>query len=553
VRAYSVTAVTAPQIFPSGKLVYYRRAKGATDAGVQYDEATDSAGMLYVLSEDLEEQGGKLRLKLKPGQKLEPLVLRANAGECIQVTLNNKIPPSFNSTLQSLGANVGAVLLNPSNAGPGVLDPYPSLEVGLHPQLVAHDITSSSGFNAGVNPVQTVAPGGMMPVYQWYAGSLELGKDGKLVGKPMELGAINLIAADPLGQPEHGMIGALVIEPAGSTWKEDPGSRASATVTPGGGGQPFREFVMMVQENLFLDQASIFTAFNYGTEHIPNRYNGNSAVTDLSCAFSNRLQYLPDPVGDPQSVVFTAPAGMPARFRVLHSGTAGDGVVTLAGHSWQDEPYVDGSSRIGDNPTSNSTTSRTTFGTGGHFDLVIPSAGGTNAVPGDYLIKDFPPQYFTSGTWGVLRVTPAGSDTVTITSQTELGKPGVVKGNVTVGPSGQFAASVALFAGPPSGSRCSGMVLGTAPIDPVSGQWAFKGTGAQCAQSSGGGVAGWAPTQPSCVPPKAAAPPSLVRRAAPQAPAAPGVLDRPRFQPRPPRELVNEQRALKRQQATQKP
>jgi len=41
-----------------------------------------------------------------------------------------------------------------------------------------------------------------------------------------------------------------------------------------------------------------------------------------------------------------------------------------------------------------------------HFDLVLPSAGGSNAVPGDYLIHDRAGMGNLSGLWEVLRVTP---------------------------------------------------------------------------------------------------------------------------------------------------
>ena len=59
--------------------------------------------------------------------------------------------------------------------------------------------------------------------------------------------------------------------------------------------------------------------------------------------------------GDPVTPIFRAPAGMPARFRLLMPGGIGDNqqVFELTGHVWQEEPYTDGSTKIGFNPKSN--------------------------------------------------------------------------------------------------------------------------------------------------------------------------------------------------------
>jgi hypothetical protein len=36
---------------------------------------------------------------------------------------------------------------------------------------------------------------------------------------------------------------------------------------------------------------------------------------------------------------------------------------------------------------------------------MLPSAGGVNAIPGDYLFRDYGAYGNTSGLWGLLRVT----------------------------------------------------------------------------------------------------------------------------------------------------
>ncbi|WP_224367840.1 copper oxidase [Hyalangium versicolor] len=474
-RLYNVSAVSARQVLGSQQLVYYQRA---LDKSGTTDIVSDPDALLYVRSEDLEEAQGKLSLKLLPGRKPEPLVLRANAGDCIQVTLSNRLPANFsfkNGDIQKGLSNLG-------NFGT-ITMPFPSLEVGLHPQLVDYNSSQSNGFNVGINPVQTVAPGGAPKTYRWYAGSLDTGASGQVVGTPMELGASNLVASDPLGQPEHGLAAALVIEPAGSTWQEDPNTALSATVTPGS-GSAFREFVIIEQQNLNLSNPAtknnVFAALNYGTEPITNRYGASTVVPpDLSCAFSNQLAWTAEPVGDPQTFVFSAPAGMPARFRVLHSGPSGDAVITLTGHSWQEEPYTQSSTRMGDNPKSRVTTSRAGFGPGGHFDMVV-QAGGAQAIPGDYLFTDYPAQNLSSGTWGIFRVTPKNTDTLTFTSQqTQSGANTILRlaGNVTLGPSGQFASAVEVFGGStptsadPCGTQSPTRTVANVPVDRTTGQW----------------------------------------------------------------------------------
>ena len=121
----------------------------------------------------------------------------------------------------------------------------------MHPQLVAFDVTRSNGVNAGNNPPMTVKPGDRK-TFTWYAGRIEQqrGKSPKYI--PVEFGSIPLTPSDPLMQHPFGMIGSLIIEPAGAGWQPDSNSRASANVCKGpcsGGNVLFREFVLMVQDD----------------------------------------------------------------------------------------------------------------------------------------------------------------------------------------------------------------------------------------------------------------------------------------------------------------
>ncbi|MCY1312754.1 hypothetical protein D9M70_632030 [compost metagenome] len=40
-----------------------------------------------------------------------------------------------------------------------------------------------------------------------------------------------------------------------------------------------------------------------------------------------------------------------------------------------------------------------------HFSMMFPSAGGANAIPGDYLFRDYGGFGNLAGLWGILRVT----------------------------------------------------------------------------------------------------------------------------------------------------
>ena len=121
--------------------------------------------------------------------------------------------------------------------------------MGLHPQLLSYDITTSNGVNIGLNPTQTVAPGEVAN-YTWYAGSIEPDGSGGIRHVPVEFGSVSLSPADPLMQHPFGLIGALVVEPEGASWTTDPNTRTAANVVAEDGTLLFREFVTVVQDDV---------------------------------------------------------------------------------------------------------------------------------------------------------------------------------------------------------------------------------------------------------------------------------------------------------------
>jgi hypothetical protein len=421
VRVFDVTAVLARDALPEGTLVYNHR-------GGQGGRLNDPTAILYVHSADLDTNG-----KFSDADRMvEPLILRASAGECLEVTLRNKLPDATPPDLD--GFNTMPMIVNRFNAN----EINPSNEVGLNPQLVFFDVSHSNGMNVGHNPVQTVKPG-QSTTYQWYAGSVSV-INNKWVGTPVEFGAANLSSSDPIKHSNKGAIGALIIEPENSSWplsewvpNPDTSSprtqlktRAQATVTLYG-GTSFREFVVLFQNDLnlrFGDGSPIPNtaeaedaedsgqkAFNYRTEPMWKRKNfapdtplEQTRNQDFSDALSNSTAGGQDPV----TPVFTARAGVPVRFRILHpGGHARNNVFQVHGHIWEEEPYTTSSTVLGSNPLSEWKGSQYGIGPGSHFDLILKNgAGGRFGVIGDYLFRDQGSFTFDGGLWGIFRVTP---------------------------------------------------------------------------------------------------------------------------------------------------
>ncbi|HEX8118852.1 MAG TPA: hypothetical protein VF521_16360, partial [Pyrinomonadaceae bacterium] len=407
VRNFDVTAVSAQTALPGGTLVYNSR----TNRGGQLHDPT---AIVFVRSGDLDAAG-----KLAAGKPIEPLVLRANAGDCINVTLTNALPgwpPDLD------GFNTLPMIVEHFNAN----QVAPSGEVGLHPQLLHYDVTRSNGINVGFNPVQT-AKSGLKTTYQWYAGSLSIDSTtGVGTAQPIEFGATNLVSSDPVKHSNKGAIGSLIIEPQGAMWVEDANTRAQATVTKAD-GTSFREFVLMFQNDVNLRAgAGTGTAVPNLAEAEDNEDSGQKAFNYRSEPLWKRMDYAPDAAleftrtldytnvlsnaqvgGDPLTPVFTARVGQPVRFRVLMpAGHARNNVFQLHGHIWEEEPYTNGSSALGSNPLSEWKGSQYGIGPGSHFDMLLKNgAGGYFKVPGDYLYRSQQSFQFDGGLWGIFRVT----------------------------------------------------------------------------------------------------------------------------------------------------
>jgi hypothetical protein len=496
---------------PSSPMVY--NSRGVDGAGkFPSSIITNPFPLLYTYQSTTPPGGSSTNVT---PNSTEPLVLRANAGECVAVTLKN-----------AMSTSAGVFGTFSTAAFAANIDLVPSTSAGITPGLMSYDVMTSSGMNIGFNPFLTVAPGSST-TYYWYAGQTKADTYGKVSGTPIEFGGLNLTPSDPLEQDNHGLIGGLVVEPPGSmacfdTFNPQPGgypSYASAWVYDGGtcnapGKLRHREFVMLTQddtsslqwsaacycavstpgqtgqnctpcmttvENAIASPSLLQTAVNYRTEPMSYRFNATKFV-DLDTlwrGFSDGWV-----LAEPQTPIFAAARNTPTRVHLLHPGGSGDQqVMALHGHVWQELPYVDNSTRIGNNTKSQWLGARDNYGTNTAYSIILDEnggAGGRNGVVGDYLYRTTPANFLTQGLWGIMRVGQGGSDIVSLAAAQfssgglqVSGSSSVFVDNKSNSKNGTRSSTVALSVRP-KGSSGGGTALATVQVG-EGGLWTYSG------------------------------------------------------------------------------
>ena len=211
-------------------------------------------------------------------REIQPLVLRARAGQCVGITLYNLLP-------SELADRKGDALMpritplnvdqdcghegQPACSAEDPDDLRPSTDVGLMVQMLPQNIAVHGGSWIGWNRQGTVAAtasddGGITPLrLVYYAGRVDIEDQGdgthRAEATPYAYGPINMIATgDILSHGLHGMIGTLIIEPEDAEWTLVDGRNDAAIVTypdpeAYGGERTFREFVIAYQDGLNLD------------------------------------------------------------------------------------------------------------------------------------------------------------------------------------------------------------------------------------------------------------------------------------------------------------
>lgn len=168
---------------------------------------------------------------IKGKEKPIPLILRANAGDWIEVTLYNM----FDTNRPIKHFEYPSVPLEYPHK--------PSDRVSLNPQFLSYDPIRSSGINVGYNKVEQTAGPGEKIRYLWHADK--------------EYGACIINSfGDVRNHRYHGLFGAIIIEPVEAVWfdglncrKKTYGEQAIITSPE---KETFREFVLFAQNGIRL-------------------------------------------------------------------------------------------------------------------------------------------------------------------------------------------------------------------------------------------------------------------------------------------------------------
>lgn len=307
-----------------------------------------------------------------------PLVIRADAGDCLKVTLHNDLPTdnwtwTWGSGSTRAGLNIGNVLYNPQTSFGGAI---------------------------GYDPDSSVAPGGQR-TYVYYV--------------DRELGTNLMLNTANESTWRGGAYGALIAEPKGSTW-DDPFT--GAPIQSGvfadifrPNGTAFREYVTLFSDrepllghsimDYYLDDDHSYMDYNQQTltneEGADNHglCGPNENASDSACLWEAKSDSA-NGGNDPATPVFEAFSGDPIIWRVADA--AGDTPIAfqVAGHEFPLDHGLTGSQMI----------EARTLVSGETFDAYISAAGGATGATGDYQYNMGRDPIIKSGDWGVLRVLP---------------------------------------------------------------------------------------------------------------------------------------------------
>lgn len=365
---------------PGRKAIIRKYEIAAIQTGIPYNRYGDHDpdGLVFVPAEDVQA--------IRQGrQEIKPLILRANVGDWIEVTLHNlfeKPVPYFDYPRVPLDKEY-----------------TPSGRVSLNPQFLHYDVVTDSGINVGFNNrEQTVAPGESRK-YLWYADK--------------EYGSCLLQSfGDMRNHRYHGLFGAIVVEPAGAEWFKGMSAKQGVyeeqAVITAPGIDTFREFIIFIQNGIRLLDAQgnlIKTAqaegeavdaedtgekgYNYRSERFANRLAADNRISKI---FSSKIH------GDPATPLLAAYAGERVVFRTVMPADKPRNVgFAIHDHVWAEQP---------EDPFSRVVPLQGAISVGATYDIE-PVCG--VSCPGDYLYRSGTLKWdVESGMWGILRVRKHG-------------------------------------------------------------------------------------------------------------------------------------------------
>lgn len=397
--------------------------------------ASDPNGMLFVLN----EHKADLFAGLRPA---EPLAIRSNVGDCVELLFTNEIPDgALNNNWSKVNIHSHFVQFD-TQASDGVITGF-SYEQSVRPYATEdRRLTAPAGLLTStiqVNHTNRLRPG------IWVGIGLGEGTCGSLLGQPFPCTEIRQIKSmtatsitldfplllshsvdEAVGVEfvryfwysdvdvgtvffhthveskdwDHGLFGAHIVEPKGSTY-HDPvsgaqiraGTQADIHVGPSflgtkpvadGVNGDFREFMLFVH-----NQNPVVGQFDLGGGTINLRAEPWSLRPgDPAYRFSSVVH------GDPFTTEVRAYAGDPVVFRNLGLAETVSGV-RVTGHRFNVE-----------RTDKDSDTRDAQFvGISERYDVSLEGgAGGPQKRPGDYLYYLSQARDFEAGAWGLLRV-----------------------------------------------------------------------------------------------------------------------------------------------------
>ncbi|MGH2944613.1 MAG: multicopper oxidase domain-containing protein, partial [Solirubrobacteraceae bacterium] len=354
----------------------------------------DPTGKMYVLDDRVDdvrsqESSRHVSIGLRD-DAIQPLVIRANVGDCVEIDFTN-------------------------DASGG--------DYGMHIDGLAFD-TEASGDAVGENTSSAVSRGERRTYRFFVPDAAELEGNHYIRPGPGMRNAVS-----------HGLFGALVVEPEGSTYHtmdtlEPVESGWEAVIRPGSGKKAFREYVKLhheVGDEQFdisdsrggkLPRVDPHTesyrpgsrAINYRSEPFMNRFDGPaSSAKEKAHGYSSYV------FGDPATPTPRGYVGDPTKIRILHTGTEVFHVYHLHGGGirWRLNPHADPTYDYQDtglrkHPVEDAQSSRLdsqAFGPGESYDLEIEGgAGGVQQGAGEFLFHCHIVEHYVSGMWGFWRV-----------------------------------------------------------------------------------------------------------------------------------------------------
>lgn len=337
----------------------------------------DPDGLIFVPLEDVD-------LVLAGKYTPKPLILRANVGDWLEVTLHNLWDPNR------------PVPYFDYPTVPLELKHKPSNRVSLNPQFLKYDPVCDSGINVGYNQKEQTVGTGESKRYLWKA--------------DREYGTCILQSfGDMRNHRYHGLFGAVVIEPAGAQWyenftkKKNPFAEQAVITAPR--EETFREYVLFIQNGIRLLDAQgnlIRTAAGHGGDPVEAEDTGEKGYNYRSEWFANRLSrdtriwkvFSSKVHGDPATPLWKAYSGDRVIFRTMMPADKPRNVsLTIHGHLWREQP---------EDALSREIPLQGGISVGNRFDMELKDEA---ACPGDYLYRSGSFAWdVESGMWGIFRV-----------------------------------------------------------------------------------------------------------------------------------------------------